>query len=116
MNSCNKLLPRINGGENDCQSSDVLVPHRLTDDQKQACLEVSKDFVEIAEVIPNFLNCIFTALESWCLERNGKACNGVLLHDLFGKMSEQKNRASKRCSSPFLIVKALSTRNFYLRE
>ncbi|GFU93203.1 hypothetical protein TNCV_4217291 [Trichonephila clavipes] len=57
--------------------------------------------------------------KSWCLrydpERNDKACSGVLLSHLVGKRSEQKNPASKR-SLPFLIVKSLSTRNFYPKE
>ncbi|GFU14983.1 RNase H domain-containing protein [Trichonephila clavipes] len=50
------------------------------------------------------------------LKRNGKAWNDVLLHYLIGKRSEPKNLALKRSSSPFLIVKTLSTRNLYLRD
>ncbi|GFW74008.1 histone-lysine N-methyltransferase SETMAR [Trichonephila clavipes] len=49
------------------------------------------------------------------LKRNGKTWNGVLLHHLVGKFSEQKNDASERFSLPFLIVKALSTRDIYQR-
>jgi len=44
-----------------------LVPHHLTDVQKQARLEASQDFVETADATPHFLNCIVTADESWCL-------------------------------------------------
>ncbi|GFV11655.1 hypothetical protein TNCV_976441 [Trichonephila clavipes] len=50
------------------------------------------------------------------LKRNGKAWNDVLLHHRIGKRSEQKNAVSKRCSSHVLIVKALLTKNLYLRE
>ncbi|GFV54023.1 hypothetical protein TNCV_3724561 [Trichonephila clavipes] len=50
------------------------------------------------------------------LKRNGKAWNGVLLHHLIGKRSEQKYHASKQCSSPFMTVKTLSSGNSYLNE
>ncbi|GFV61376.1 hypothetical protein TNCV_445921 [Trichonephila clavipes] len=40
-----------------------LVPHHLTDDQKQVCSEASQDSVET----PNSLNCIVTENESRCL-------------------------------------------------
>ncbi|GFV33160.1 uncharacterized protein TNCV_2768781 [Trichonephila clavipes] len=42
-----------------------LLSHHLTDDQKQAPLEASLDFVKAADVTPNFLNCIVTEAESW---------------------------------------------------
>ncbi|GFV98999.1 hypothetical protein TNCV_3390621 [Trichonephila clavipes] len=44
-----------------------LVPHHLTYNQKQARSEGSQNFVETADVTPNFLNCIVTEDESWCL-------------------------------------------------
>ncbi|CAL1274183.1 unnamed protein product [Larinioides sclopetarius] len=42
----------------------LLVPHHLTDDQKQAHLQASQDFVETADAPPNFLNFIVTEDES----------------------------------------------------
>ncbi|GFU18379.1 hypothetical protein TNCV_1980641 [Trichonephila clavipes] len=41
------------------------VPHHWIDDQKQARLEVSQDFVERSDATPKFLNCIFTEDEPW---------------------------------------------------
>ncbi|GFU01631.1 mariner Mos1 transposase [Trichonephila clavipes] len=95
-----------------------LVPHHFTDDQKQARLEVSRDFVETADASPNFLNCIFTEDES-CFRydpETEKAKHRMAVSCIISLEKEQKNHASKRCSSPFLIAKALSTRNFYPRK
>ncbi|GFU74163.1 hypothetical protein TNCV_1642871 [Trichonephila clavipes] len=99
------------------------MPRHLTDDhddQKQAHLEASQDFVETANATPNFLNSIVTQKESGVsgksLKRYGKAWNGVFLHHLDKIISEQKRYASKRCSSSFLVVNVLSTLNFNLRN
>ncbi|CAL1280182.1 unnamed protein product [Larinioides sclopetarius] len=44
-----------------------LVPHHLIDNQKQVRLQTSQDFDETADATPNFLNCMVTEDESWCL-------------------------------------------------
>ncbi|GFV71271.1 uncharacterized protein TNCV_3646311 [Trichonephila clavipes] len=66
-----------------------LVPHHLTYNQKQARSEGSQNFVETADVTPNFLNCIVTEDESWCLryehetrKTRTKTCSPVTLSPL----------------------------------
>ncbi|GFT12200.1 hypothetical protein TNCV_4004841 [Trichonephila clavipes] len=56
-----------------------------------------------------------TGVSDRSLKRNGKAWDDLLLHHIDGKRSEQKNIASKRCSSPFLIVK-VSLQEIYTRR
>ena len=42
------------------------VPHSLSDEQKQYGMETSRDFIDISDRNPQFLETITTGDESWC--------------------------------------------------
>lgn len=45
-----------------------LVPHFLTTEQMQTRVEACRDLIKTADENPDFLNCIVTGDESWCLK------------------------------------------------
>lgn len=45
-----------------------LVPHFLTEEQKEQRVNAARDFIEFADSNPDFLNKIITGDESWCFQ------------------------------------------------
>ncbi|GFX20709.1 mariner Mos1 transposase [Trichonephila clavipes] len=78
-----------------------LVPHHLTHNVKQACLDALQNFVETAEATPNFLNFIVTEDESWCLSYE-TAKHGMAFSCITS--SEEKVRAEKSLIKTVLII------------